>query len=846
MRGTFVGCAALLLMASLAQADFDDPFDTPALDERWEWHVPRPGPDLSLTANPGHLRITLPAVPGGYNQWVNPEAKQAPLLLTAAPRGDFLLSARVKLISHTPQSNFHLALITGPSKRYLLGWGPFFAPALGNPTQAPEVWGEPTGQGGYLKLKADCSDLILAIRKRGRVYEMLVRGAENAPWRTVGNWETPWPPKYVGFMGKTFGDAGPVIVDIDWIRLETSPSAPEEPLVASIKVDATHEGWPLDEMRFGQFIEHMFDCIQNGIWAELVWNRKFTGPVDGNGVVEGWRASGLREGVRYSRDNHIYYSPAQSQRIELPDGEPAGISQEFGLRGGVGYRARLVARQDGLAGPVSLLLIAGDRLISRADVAVGQDWTVREVDLAGPERECTGRFVIQAAGPGTLWLGAVSVMPADNVEGFRADVLEAIREIRPPLVRWPGGNFVSGYDWRDGIGERDRRPPRWNRAWNHWEFNDVGTDEFIRFARLVGTEPYICVNAGEGNARDAAAWVEYCNASADSAWGKVRAAGGNPEPYGVEIWGIGNEIYGPWQLGHLPATRYGIKAVEFAEAMKAVDPGIRLIGVGVDADGWGNWNAEVSRIAGHAFDWLSVHYYLGIESRDDPVVNYMSVLGGPPAVERMLERSWQIACEASGKDLPIAFDEWNVVVDNGGTFYSLRDGLFACAVFNALHRLGPKCPMANLAQLVNVLGAIETTQTRVLRTPVHRAFQLYLETSQPVGVPVEHAGPSIETPGGRVDALDVVASRSEDRSALTIALINRMPGDPVTADIQLGDFVARGPVRVSALMADTPEATNTFEEPDRVTIKRWSISVDELRSLEVPPHTAMVLEMGRE
>jgi alpha-N-arabinofuranosidase len=145
-----------------------------------------------------------------------------------------------------------------------------------------------------------------------------------------------------------------------------------------------------------------------------------------------------------------------------------------------------------------------------------------------------------------------------------------------------------------------------------------------------------------------------------------------------------------------------------------------------------------------------------------------------------------------------------------------------------------------------VLGAIETTQTRVLRTPVHRAFQLYLETSQPVGVPVEHAGPSIETPGGRVDALDVVASRSEDRSALTIALINRMPGDPVTADIQLGDFVARGPVRVSALMADTPEATNTFEEPDRVTIKRWSISVDELRSLEVPPHTAMVLEMGRE
>ncbi|MGI9123036.1 MAG: alpha-N-arabinofuranosidase, partial [Rubrobacter sp.] len=164
--------------------------------------------------------------------------------------------------------------------------------------------------------------------------------------------------------------------------------------------------------------------------------------------------------------------------------------------------------------------------------------------------------------------------------GYRRDVLEAARGLRIPILRWPGGNFVSGYHWTDGIGPREERPRKTELAWFSEESNRFGTDEFIEYCRLMGAEPYICVNMGTGTMDEAQAWVEYCNGTGDTYWANLRRRNGHEEPYNVKYWGLGNEMYGEWQIGALSAEDYVRKAREFAKVMRWTDPSIELVGCG--------------------------------------------------------------------------------------------------------------------------------------------------------------------------------------------------------------------------------------------------------------------------
>jgi alpha-N-arabinofuranosidase len=829
----------------LAQGAFVDDFDAPVLSPRWEWYTPRPGPTADCAANPGHVRLTMPQVNRGFNHWTGENAGDAPLLLTGAPEGDFSVRAHVKLASFGKDSNFHAALVVAFSRRYVVGWGPFYAPSLGNPREAPEVWCEATGEPHLLVRPMDCSDLWLRIDRRGHEYRFSVRDDIEAPWVEAGVWTSAWPPTELGFMGKTFGDGPAVVWDIDSVEVAQAPASELRGLQASIDVDTDAEPWPLSPMRFGHFIEHLGECIYPGIWAEMLRNRKFTGAVSPEGVLEAWAPYGAREGVSRSGDNEIYYSPSQAQRVAIAEGgEPAGIRQDkLRLRPGVAHDLRVVARQEGLAAPLQAALVQGDETLSEATMEIGGDWTVCRVRLDAVGEETEASLVLSTAGPGTLWLGAVSLMPADNVEGMRAEVLRAISEIRPPVLRWPGGNFVSGHDWRDGIGDRDRRPSRWDRAWGAWEWNDFGTDEFIRLCRLVDTVPYICVNCGEGSATEAAAWVEYCNGASDSRFGSLRAENGHPEPYAVPIFSIGNEMWGNWQLGHLNATNYGIKAIEFARAMLAADPSIKLIGNGVDGDAFGGWNKEVCRIAGRQFDWLSVHYYLGLPRDYDDVLSYSMAVGDPARMERTLAYTYDMARQASGKHLPLAFDEWNAVPGRGA--YALRDAVFCGLFFNAYNRLGDRVTMANMALLVNVLGVIRADKTRVVRTALHQAFELYAPTAEGSGVPVEVAAPTFHFPGaGALTALDVTASLSEDRRTLYVAVVNRMPTEAVQGDCSLGSFPAREQVQVRSLSADSFMAQNTFETPEQVRIEAETVTLEEALTRSFPPHSVTVLRFS--
>ncbi|MCS7192349.1 MAG: hypothetical protein NZ937_05130, partial [Armatimonadetes bacterium] len=426
----------------------------------------------------------------------------------------------------------------------------------------------------------------------------------------------------------------------------------------------------------------------------------------------------------------------------------------------------------------------------------------------------------------------------DNVDGMRKDVLDAIKDIKPPIVRWPGGNFVSGYDWRDGIGDPDLRPPRWDRAWGAWEWNDFGTDEFIKFCQYVGAEPYICTNAGEGYEHEAAEWMQYCK----------------EKGYKVRYWGIGNEMYGNWQLGHLDANKYALKAILFAQAMRKIMPNARLVAVGVDGGGWGNWNAIVTKIAGAHFDLIAPHYYQGYNPNDDPRQIYTVVAGSPLNIERMLRETFAIVerNKPKGKKITLAFDEWNVwephQIQAVGfeSFYALRDGIFAAGVFNAMHRCGDFVELACLAQTVNVLGAIRTTQTQVLKTPIYWAFWIYVRNMGRWRVDCAVDSPVGTMPvGGETPVVDASATLSEDGKTLFVALINRHPESDVAVHLELGNFKAKPELQMWRLWSEKFTDTNTFDEPEKVKPTEQRISVNELSNLVLPRNSITVLRIER-
>ncbi|MEN3001434.1 MAG: alpha-L-arabinofuranosidase C-terminal domain-containing protein, partial [Armatimonadota bacterium] len=588
---------------------------------------------------------------------------------------------------------------------------------------------------------------------------------------------------------------------------------------------------------YGQFIEHLGRCIYGGIWAELLRNRKMHGVVQPNGVVESWQPYGTN--ARWYADHQHFFVGGQAQVIEGTGEGEHGIAQDRLSLLPKGYVGRVVVKADGVREiEVSLRLPDGKVLASQTLKGITTRWQKKPFQLQVSEPAPTAQFVISFRGTGKLWIGAVSLMPADHLFGMRREVIEAIRALNPPIVRWPGGNFVSGYDWRDGIGDPDRRPPRWDRAWNAWEWNDFGTDEFMQFCRLVGAEPYICTNAGEGYEHEAADWMRYCKRKG----------------YRVRYWGIGNEMYGPWQLGHLDATRYALKAILFAQAMRAVMPEARLVAVGVDGGGWDQWNARVTRIAGAHFDLLAPHYYQGYNPNDDPRQIYTVVAGAPVHIERMLRETHAIVEQnkPAGKRITLAFDEWNVwephqvQAEGFESFYALRDALFAAGVFHAMHRCGEFVELACLAQTVNVLGALRTTQTQVLRTPLYWAFWLYGRRTGKwrVACTVETPRGTMPT-GGEIPIVDATATLSEDGTKLFVGLINRHPEREVQVRLTLGDFPAKPTVTMARLWSEHFTDTNTFEQPEKVKPTEQTLPLADALNLTLPRHSITLLTIER-
>ncbi|MBM4047726.1 MAG: hypothetical protein FJ279_21690, partial [Planctomycetes bacterium] len=436
--GTVLAVVAIVCPLAMAQSWRDD-FDAAKLDGRWTWYVPVPGPTISLTERPGWLRLSVPQTDKGFNHWV--AEQRAPFLMTAAPDGDWDLTARVTLSDFKPNANLHLALVVGFSDTQVLAWGPFLSKGIYPDMKGPTIWAEPTGQGAYIRTDVAPTNVELQIAKRMDTYHLRHRSEGQKDWTTAGSWygggskrldaktRIELKPQFVGLMGKSFAANPAGALDVDYIELQPAPpTAPAEPLKAAITIGQP-TGRRLPPLQRGFFLEFIGHCIFQGIWDERLHNRKFVGP-DTAGVVWKWEAMGQAKG--YAADTREPYAEPQSQRIDLGQAE-AGIAQRgLGLEQGTRYAVRVVVKAAGGARAVRVGLEDGQgALASQAFTLKGDDWQTHSCELTPARATKNGIFTVKAQGPGQLWVGAASLMRADNVQGYRRDMLELTKRAKP-------------------------------------------------------------------------------------------------------------------------------------------------------------------------------------------------------------------------------------------------------------------------------------------------------------------------------------------------------------------------------------------------------------------------------
>ncbi|MCX5868442.1 MAG: hypothetical protein NT009_13370 [Proteobacteria bacterium] len=430
-----------------------------------------------------------------------------------------------------------------------------------------------------------------------------------------------------------------------------------------------------------------------------------------------------------------------------------------------------------------------------------------------------------------------------DTDRLNPQVRDEIKALNPPLMRWPGGCFSDTYHWEDGIGPRDLRPTRPNLYWGKFgaeygpdDSNHFGTDEFLSFAEAISATPYINVNFGSGTKEEAANWVEYVNGATTTPGGARRGQNGRVEPYGVKLWGIGNEIFGAWEIGHQDAAPYADRFLEFAQAMKAVDPELELVAVGCLKNYLtcpAGWNPTVVSRAGAEIDYLSLHIYLpeviftiAPKGRDD----YYSIVASPREIEADIQTFFQEIQDAHGEDrIRIALDEWNLWWRYGQLLHSdftLRDALFSAGVFNVLQRNSPPVAIANYAQIVNVLGLINTGPECHFLSPLYFVFQLYANYSEPFRVPVQVESETFSSRAlasikaqVNVPYLDVSATTNAQKNRLTVFVTNRHDFSPLRTRLEIQGVKPEGQVTLYELNASSFEATNTFAEPEAVKLR---------------------------
>ncbi len=454
--------------------------------------------------------------------------------------------------------------------------------------------------------------------------------------------------------------------------------------------------------------------------------------------------------------------------------------------------------------------------------------------------------------------------PLSDSDGFRKDVLEAAHGLGVTLLRWPGGNFVSGYDWRDGIGPRDQRPARRDGAWGALESNRFGTDEFLKYCERLGVEPYVCINAGLGSVDEARHWVEYCNESAQTYWAQQRRKNGREKPWGVKYWGLGNEIDGPWQLGHKNAEDYAKFALEAGKAMRRADPSIKLIASGSSNFGpnadWVGWNRTVLERLKPEIDFISLHTYIG-----NPENNFERFLAVSRDIDERIEvvdgliRAAQAGMR-NPRPIKIAFDEWNVWYRaRGGTtesdiaktgleeIYNYEDALAMGMFLNSFIRHAEVVKMANLAQLVNVIAPIFTNKQGMYLQTIYFPLAEYARQrgnqSLDLFVRSPEYNPDQRGPLGYLD----VSATYDRNGRVFLNVLNRSEQMDISAQVDNVKGALPNQIDVWELNHSDLKATHTFGKDTvvRPSTRTSNISISQNSFVYTfPKHSLTILKIA--
>ena len=427
--------------------------------------------------------------------------------------------------------------------------------------------------------------------------------------------------------------------------------------------------------------------------------------------------------------------------------------------------------------------------------------------------------------------------PSADADGFRQDVLNLVKELNVPIVRYPGGNFVSGYNWEDGVGDKSERPRRLELAWRTVESNLFGTNEFIDWVKKANTQAMMAINLGTRGVDSARQLVEYCNHPGGTDWSDLRISHGYPEPHKIPIWCLGNEMDGPWQIGHKTASEYGRLAQECAKVMRWVDPTIELVICGSShrgMDSYIDWEATVLDYTYDLVDYLSLHTYFG--NRADDTGNFLAMSVGMDAfIEEVIATCDYVqAKKRSNKKMMLAFDEWNVWFHSNQAdreiepwsiappqledIYTFEDALVVGCMLISLMKHADRVKIGCMAQLVNVIAPIMTqTGGGVYRQTI---FYPYLDASlhgRGIALNLHLSSPTYEDATfGSVTYLESVAIWNPDQEKLTVFAVNRNLEQELALLGDLRDFDDYRITQHSVLRNENLKATNSFDQPDNV------------------------------
>jgi alpha-N-arabinofuranosidase len=635
-----------------------------------------------------------------------------------------------------------------------------------------------------------------------------------------------------------------VVKPIIWVLLAAAAAATQPE--AAISVDAGKPAaYRVPRTIYGTFLEPIGRSIYGGLWAEELENPSFEdnlwsageiaarlkrqpelGRASGLGLPLPWEPLDEKQGMRYEPR---WGDAANSYRSLLIMGLPAG---ETGVRQQVYLPVDRAGRYGGsvwakwVSGPRMIEVSLrkrnrGEAVLARARLALeGGEWKEYRFSLemarGGLAPLEPADFAIAVANETRVLVDEASLVPADAIDGMDPEMIEMARALRTPLVRY-GGNFTSGYHWRDGVGPPEKRVSMLNQSWGIPEYNQFGTDEFLRFCERIGAEPQIALNLGSGTEEEAADWVRYVNAR----WGKHG---------GGLLWELGNELYGKWQIGYPTRERIAERTRRFSAAVRAADGKARLIATGQDPDQFAEWNSAQMTNEPGAFEYLSTHFVVGPEvERKDAPADFVAraTLALPVGLERRL-RAMREQIEADERwrgRLKIAFTEWLFWGRDEGTphFHNLGGALCAAGFLNTLMRVADFTPVADMTGLVE-FGGIWKKRGRVYGVPAYWAFRLYSESGavQPVETQVTVERYDVVEGNRRIPEirgvpyLDVVAALDEAGERLMVFAVNRDAGRDYRARISIHGFAAEKEGLAWTLGGGALSEANDEERPEAV------------------------------